>query len=151
LAEPYLLEVTGDAERAARWWLDRECRYEAALVLASSGNVQALHRALDLLRELGTLPAVAVVAKRLRALGEQRVPRGPRPGTSANSLGLTQREADVLELLTTGLSNAEIATRLVVSVRTIDHHVSAILRKLGVRSRSAAIAETARLRRVGLL
>jgi DNA-binding NarL/FixJ family response regulator len=72
------------------------------------------------------------------------VPRGPRPKTSANPAGLTARELEVLELLAEGLPNAEIAERLVVSPRTVDHHVSAILRKLDVRTRGEAGAQAAR-------
>jgi DNA-binding NarL/FixJ family response regulator len=58
---------------------------------------------------------------------------------------LTAREVEVLGLLGEGLRNAEIAERLFLSSRTIDHHVSTILRKLGVRTRSQAGAEAARL------
>jgi DNA-binding NarL/FixJ family response regulator len=91
------------------------------------------------------LPAAAVVARRLRALGEQGVRRGPRPATAANPAGLTHREAQVLRLMTAGQSNTEIAARLVLSGRTVDNHVSAILRKLGVRTRGEAAAQAERL------
>ncbi|MGB8876894.1 MAG: LuxR C-terminal-related transcriptional regulator, partial [Solirubrobacteraceae bacterium] len=73
------------------------------------------------------------------------VPRGPRPRTRENEAGLTPRELEVLALLAEGLRNAQIAKRLVVSERTVDHHVSAILGKLQVRSRSEASARAARL------
>jgi DNA-binding CsgD family transcriptional regulator len=141
LPEPYRLEITGDAEGAARWWQERDCGYEAALALAGSSDPAALRRALAMLRELGAHPAAAAVARRLRSLGEQGVPRGPRPATAANPAGLTSRQAEVLGLMAAGLSNAEIAARLFLSGRTVDNHVAAILRKLGARTRAEASAQ----------
>ena len=73
------------------------------------------------------------------------MPRGPRPATAANPAGLTSRETEVLGLLAAGLSNTEIAARLVLSGRTVDNHVSAILRKLGAHTRGEASAQAARL------
>ena len=145
LPEPYRLEITGDAGAAARWWQERGCEYEAALALAGSGDPAALRRALDVLHRLDARPAATVMARRLRALGEQGVPRGPRPATAANPARLTRREAEVLQLLAAGLSNAKIAARLGLSGRTVDNHVSAILRKLGVRTREEAGARAERL------
>jgi DNA-binding CsgD family transcriptional regulator len=57
---------------------------------------------------------------------------------------LTGREREVLGLVANGLRNRDIAERLVVSVRTVDHHVSAILRKLRARTRGAAVVEAQR-------
>jgi DNA-binding NarL/FixJ family response regulator len=71
-------------------------------------------------------------------MGVSHLPRRPRPRTRANPAGLTDRQLEVLELLAEGLTNAEIAGRLVVSVRTVDHHVAAILSKLNVGSRREA-------------
>jgi DNA-binding NarL/FixJ family response regulator len=132
-------------EGAARWWRERDCGYDAALALAGSSDPAAMRRALDLLHELGAHPAAVAVARRLRALGEQGVPRGPRPATAANSAGLISRQAEVLGLMAAGLGNAEIAARLFLSGRTVDNHVSAILRKLGVRTRGEASARAAGL------
>ena len=98
-----------------------------------------------MLHGLGARPAAAAVARRLRALGEQSVRRGPRPTTAANPAGLTRRETEVLELLAAGLSNAKIAARLGLSGRTVDTHVSAILRKLHVRTRAEASARAEKL------
>jgi DNA-binding NarL/FixJ family response regulator len=88
---------------------------------------------------------MAIVARRLRERGVRGVPRGPRPRKSENPSGLTTREVEVLSLLGQGLRNAEIAERLVVSPETVDHHVSAVLRKLGMRTRAEAGAEAVRL------
>jgi DNA-binding NarL/FixJ family response regulator len=104
-----------------------------------------MRQALDQFRALEATPAAAIVARRLRELGERAVPRGPRPETRANPAGLTARELDVLPLLAQGLRNAQIAERLVVSQKTVDHHVSAILRKLNVRTRGEASAAALRL------
>ena len=68
--------------------------------------------------------------RRMRELGLS-VPRGPRETTRANPAGLTARQLEVLALLVDGLANAEIADRLVVSPRTAEHHVAAVLAKLG--------------------
>lgn len=140
LPDPYRLEITGDVDGAARWWLERGCSYDAAMVLACSGDRPQLRRALDMLHELKAQPAASVVARQLRTLGEHSVRRGPRSATATNPAGLTSREAEVLALLAAGLSNSEIAARLVLSGRTVDNHVSAIFRKLGVANRAEARA-----------
>jgi DNA-binding NarL/FixJ family response regulator len=126
-------------------WRDCDCDYDAALALTDSDDPGALRRALDDLQQLGARPAAAIAARRLRARGERGLPRGPRPQTRENPAGLTARQLEVLPLLAEGLRNAEIAERLVVSPKTVDHHVSAILGKLGVRSRLEAVAEAGRL------
>jgi DNA-binding CsgD family transcriptional regulator/tetratricopeptide (TPR) repeat protein len=143
--EVYRLHLTGDWKRAAAIWRDRGCSYEAALALADSGDEAALREAFDELQALGARPAAAIVARRLRERGIRGVPRGPRPRTRENPAGLTAREIEVVTLLAQGLRNAEIAERLVVSQKTVDHHVSAILRKLDVRTRGEAAGAAARL------
>jgi DNA-binding NarL/FixJ family response regulator len=92
-----------------------------------------------MLERLGAVPAADWARRRLREMGAPVPPR-PRAATRANPGGLTARQLAVLELLREGLTNAEIAERLVLSVRTVDHHVAAILGKLGVRSRRDAAA-----------
>jgi DNA-binding NarL/FixJ family response regulator len=87
----------------------------------------------------------AVVARRLRAAGVRNIPRGPRPTTRARPAGLTAREVEIVALLAAGLRNPEIAQRLYVSAKTVDHHVSSILAKLGVRSRAEVVREAIRL------
>jgi DNA-binding NarL/FixJ family response regulator len=109
--------------------------YEQALELAASGEAEPMMEALRVLDELGARPAAELVRRRLRKLGMRVVRRGPSAATRAHPEGLTSRQADVLQLVVDGLTNAEIAEKLVLSVRTVDHHVSAILTRLGVSSR----------------
>ena len=117
--------------------------YERALELAASGEPEPTLEALRTLEDLGAHAAVRHVRQRLRELGVTRIPRRPTAGTRAHPAGLTRRQADVLALLADGLTNAEIADRLVVSVRTVDTHVAAILDRLGVRTRREAAVPVA--------
>jgi DNA-binding CsgD family transcriptional regulator len=144
-AEPYALQLAGDWARAAQRWAEIGCPYEAALALSDADDEATLRRSLDQLHRLGAQPAATIVARRLRERGARGLPRGPRPATRENPANLTARELDVLGLVAQGLRNAEIAERLFLSEKTIDHHVSAILRKLDVRTRGEASAEAVRL------
>jgi DNA-binding CsgD family transcriptional regulator len=139
--EPWASGLLGDWLRAAAGWHARRQPYEQALSRASSGNEDELLAALMILDGLGAVPAARLVRQQLRDLGVRSVPRGPRTSTRENPAGLTDRQLDVLSLLAEGLTNADIADRLVVSVRTVDHHVSAVLQKLGVDSRQEAAAQ----------
>ena len=113
--------------------------------MAESDDETTVREAIDQLQQLSARPAAAIVARRLHERGVRGVPRGPRPATRENPAGLTARELQVLTLLAEGLRNRQIAERLVVSEKTVDHHVSAILRKLEVRTRGEASAQAARL------
>jgi DNA-binding CsgD family transcriptional regulator len=138
--EPWASGLRGDWAAAARGWAALGDPYEQALELADSGEPRPTREALLLLQGMGATAAATLVRHRLRALGVRSVPRGPQRTTRAHPKGLTARQADVLALVASGLTNAEIAEKLVLSVRTVDHHVSAILTKLGVASRRDAAA-----------
>lgn len=144
IAEPYRLQLEGACEAAAAAWRAHDCPYEAARALAESKDDALLHQALAEFERLGAEPAARLLRQGLRARGAA-VPRGPRPATRANPAELTARELEVLRLVAAGKRNAEVADELVVSTRTVDHHVSAILRKLDVRTRGEAALAASRL------
>lgn len=145
LRGPFAAELSGDWRTAAEQWAGLGCRYEAALARAAADEEAPLRQALDELQRLGARPAAAIVARRLRELGVRDVRRGPRPSTRDNAAGLTARESEILALVATGLRNSAIAKRLFLSQRTVDNHVSAILRKLGADNRLEAAAKAATL------
>jgi ATP/maltotriose-dependent transcriptional regulator MalT len=139
IAEPYRLMLAGDWQAAAAAWENIGAPYEHALALAE-GSEEAQRSALAILDRLGAGPLAAIVRRRLRERGVRGIPRGPNETTRANPAGLTAKEIAVLALLAQGYSNAQLARRLHRSPKTIDHHVSAILEKLSVRSRTEAVA-----------
>lgn len=139
--EPYASALAGDVDDAAKRWGELGCPYDAALALVESADEDQLRYALTEFQRLGAKAAAAVVARKLREHGVRGLPRGARARTKDHPAGLTPREVEVLALLREGSSNAEIAGRLYVSEKTVHHHVSAILRKLGVSSRGQAARE----------
>jgi DNA-binding CsgD family transcriptional regulator/tetratricopeptide (TPR) repeat protein len=143
--DPFLLSIAGEATAAARAWHQLGCPYEAALALSDSDDPGDQRRSVAELQALGARPAAAIVARTLRNRGVRSLPRGPYTRSRTNPASLTTRELEVLALLAAGLHNAQIAERLIVSTRTVEHHVSAILRKLNVTTRNEASVTAVRL------
>src|SRR5207248_9933356 len=119
--------------------------YEAAVVGVGSPDEAALREAREPLDDLGARATAAAARRGMKELGMRAIPRGPHAATRAAPAGLTAREQEVLALLSEGLPDLEISRRLFISERTVHHHVSAVLSKFGVSSRTAAAREAARL------
>ncbi|HLY53385.1 MAG TPA: AAA family ATPase [Steroidobacteraceae bacterium] len=139
VAEPYRLMLGGDWHAAAGAWARIGAPYEQALALAE-GTEESLRQALAIVERLGAGPLAALIRRRMRAQGVRGIPRGPNEATRANPSGLTARELEVLRLLAQGCNSTQLARRLHRSPKTIDHHVGALLEKLGVHSRAEAVA-----------
>jgi DNA-binding CsgD family transcriptional regulator len=148
VAEPYRLLLDGAYEAAADEFHRLSMPYDGALALVDSGDPALSARALDILDRLGADAVAAKVRRELRSQGVTAVPSRRRSATLANPAGLTARQVEVLRLLDDGLTNSELAERLYLSVKTVDHHVSAILTKLEVNKRRDAVRKA---RELGLL
>jgi DNA-binding CsgD family transcriptional regulator len=135
---PYGMQIRGDWAAAATAWEELDCPFEMGMALLDASDEEPLRTAWQVFDGLGARPAAAMAARELRGLGVTNLPRGPRPSTRVNPYGLTARQQEVLALLAEGLTDAQIAGRLFVATRTVNHHVAAILTKLGVSSRVEA-------------
>jgi DNA-binding CsgD family transcriptional regulator/tetratricopeptide (TPR) repeat protein len=145
VATPFARMLAGDWPAAAEEWTRVGCPLWAALALAASPALADGRRALEIVDELGATAVRRAVLRDRHARGLP-VPRGPRAASLANPALLTARELEVLQLLGDGLSNSDLAQRLYLSEKTVGHHVSAVLRKLGEPTRSRAVAAALRRR-----
>jgi DNA-binding NarL/FixJ family response regulator len=141
---PYALLLADDWRGAAQQWQAAGCPYEAALSL-QFGDETARIEALAIFDALGATRVSARLRRQLREDGVRRIPRGVRAATRQNPAGLTAREIEVLGLIAQGLSNRDIAARLLISVKTVDHHVSAVLGKLEIDRRDLVEEAAAKL------
>jgi len=170
VAEPFRLQLEGHPEAAALAFTKLGCRYDAALALIESPDHDApehrarpardapdrtrpghdapdqtpLRRALAILQDLGATAAARIARQQMRTAGIRSIPAGPRSTTRVHPAGLTRREHEVLDLICSGYTNAQIAERLFISAKTVGHHVSAVLAKLDVPTRSEAASEAVR-------
>src|SRR4051794_1444652 len=142
---PYARAIAGDWRGAAGAWARLGFPYERADALADADDEAAQIEALGAFDDFGAARAAARLRRRPRAPRVARIPRGPRPASRAGPAGLTPRQREVLALIARGATNGEIAEALVITPKTVDHHVSAVLRKLGVASRREAAAAASRL------
>src|SRR5271165_1240770 len=145
LAAPYRRQLDGDWAGATRLWTDLGCPYEAGLALLGSADEASLREALQIFTDLGAFATVRLTRQKMRRLGIRSIPAGPRPATREHPLGLTRREHEVLDLICAGHTNAEIAAKLFISVKTAGHHVSAVLAKLHAPTRRAAATRAVKL------
>jgi len=143
--EPFASQIAGDGAAAAELWDRLGYRYEAALALLDTKDETMLRESLVRLSDLGAEAAARLVRRTMRDLGIRSIPAGARTATKAHPRGLTVREQEILDLLSQGQSNEEISARLFISVRTVEHHVSAILGKLGATTRKGAAEEALKL------
>jgi DNA-binding CsgD family transcriptional regulator/tetratricopeptide (TPR) repeat protein len=145
IAEPYQLETEGRSEEAARVWQELGCPFDAAMALADADDEALLREALDAAQRLGASAFARVTLQRMRRRGIRSIPTGAQQATRNHPMGLTRREREVLDLICLGHTNAQIAAQLFISSKTVDHHVSAVLAKMGSPRRDLAAAEAVRL------
>jgi DNA-binding CsgD family transcriptional regulator len=138
-------EVNNEKYRqAAVLWEQLNSHYMQALLLFE-GDDDDKREAITIIQRLGATAAYEKLKAEMRTAGIKNIPRGARKTTQSNPAQLTDRELDILQLLNHDLQNKEIAARLFISAKTVDHHISSILYKLEVNSRKKAVREAIRL------
>jgi DNA-binding CsgD family transcriptional regulator len=144
LFEGYDFSSTNAINKAVSIWRSVGCPYEEALAL-SSGNAENKKQAIVMMQQLGANAVYKKIKQIMMQSGVKNIPRGMQPATKANPSFLTNRELDILRLLQEGLQNKEIASRLFISAKTVDHHISSLFFKLGVNTRVKAVQVAIRL------
>jgi DNA-binding CsgD family transcriptional regulator len=145
LAEPHQLALESRHDDAARWWRQAGDPFQEALSWGDSADPEHQVHGVMLLDTLGATATADRRRAQLRAAGVGHVPPRPRASTRANPSGLTNRQLEVARLVARGLTNAEIAGRLFISPKTADHHVSAVLARLGIPTRRAVVVQAEEL------
>ena len=140
----YKLDDNAARSKAIDSWRKAGCPYELALGLFE-GSDDDKRKAVSMMQELGATAVYEKMKYDLRKAGVKKIPRGARKTTQSNAAQLTNRELEILQLINEGLQNKEIASRLFISAKTVDHHITSILYKLEVNSRAKAVHEAIRL------
>jgi DNA-binding CsgD family transcriptional regulator len=141
VAAPFAAELDGRTDEALAYWRKLGSPFDEAFILltASAPSEADINRAIEIAETTGS----HAVGRRARAvareLGVRGVKRGAYSAAKGNALGLTARELQMLDLLLGGQSNKEIASKLSRSLRTVEHHISALYGKLGAKNRAEAI------------
>jgi DNA-binding CsgD family transcriptional regulator/tetratricopeptide (TPR) repeat protein len=144
IAEPFALMIAGDLPEAAAAWEALGSPIWQAYALGLAPDAADADSAARILSDMGATRSIEALLRTRRDRG-LTLPRRPRRAAQAHVGNLTTRELEVLRLLADGLSNAEIAERLVISPRTAEHHISAVLRKLNEPTRARAVAAARRM------
>jgi ATP/maltotriose-dependent transcriptional regulator MalT len=134
----------GSIANAVSIWEKFGCPYERALALYE-GDEGNKREAIVIMQQLGAKAVYEKMKGEMKSLGIKNIPRGVQKSTSLNPAFLTKRELDVLQLLNDGMPNKEIADKLFISAKTVDHHISSILSKLEVKSRAKAVHEAIKI------
>jgi DNA-binding CsgD family transcriptional regulator len=145
VAEPYRLTLAGRHDAAAAWWRTAGAVFEEAMANADAADIDRVGQGIEHLDVLGATAVADRLRRTLRQRGVTQLPARPRASTRGNPAGLTNRQLDVARLMARGFTNAEIAERLYISVKTADHHVSAVLTKLAMPSRRAVVVRAGEL------
>ena len=144
ILELYQFQNKNAINKATAAWRHLGSPYEEALILFE-GTSADKKEALEIMQKLGAVAVVNKMKHQMRNEGIKNIPRGIRKSTQSNPAHLTEREMDILQLLHEGMQNKEIADKLFISPKTVDHHISSILFKLDVNSRSKAAKEAVKL------
>ena len=142
--EGYKFDDNTTRSTAVDTWKKAGCPYEVALSLFE-GSDDDKRKAVSMMQDLGATAVYEKMKFDLRKAGVKKIPRGARKTTQSNAAQLTSRELEILQLINAGLQNKEIASKLFISAKTVDHHITSILYKLEVNSRAKAVHEAIRL------
>jgi DNA-binding NarL/FixJ family response regulator len=145
LPDPYRSHLAGQYADAASWWRRAGAPFLEAMALSDSSVPGDRVQAITLLDRLGATGTADRLRRELRRDGLLSIPKRPSEATRANPGGLTNRQLEVARLLARGLTNSEIATEAFISTKTAEHHVSAVLAKLGLPNRRAVQLQAAEL------